>query len=122
MDAVATLHAWLATASAVLAGILVALGALVGIGVVHGVRWLDGLIVAVMATVAAAGILGPLLFIAVAPPSDTIHILYAGVALFAAPVARLESMRRRSTRVGWWVAAGGLVTLGAILRLWGTGA
>jgi hypothetical protein len=122
MDAISLLHAWLATLSAVLAALLVVLGALVGVGMVHGVRWLDRLIVAVMAAVAAAGILGPLLFIVVAPPSETVHILYAGVALLAAPVARLESLRRRSTRAGWWVAAGGLVTLGAILRLWATGA
>jgi hypothetical protein len=122
MENIATLHAWLATASAVLAVLLVLLGSLVGIGVVHSVRWLDRLIVAVMVSVATAGILGPLLFIAVAPPADTIHVLYAGVALLAAPVARLESIRRHSTRVGWWVAAGGLVTLGAVLRLWATGA
>ena len=85
------------------------------------VRWLDRLIGLLMVLVAVAGFLGPILFLVVAPPAEMVHILWAGVALFAAPVARLESMRRRSTRVGWWVAAGGLVSLGSILLLWATG-
>jgi hypothetical protein len=54
-------------------------------------------------------------------PADPLHFVYAMVALVALPVVRLEAMRRRSTRVGWWVCAGGLITLGALLRLWATG-
>jgi len=122
MDTVATLHAWAATASAVLAVGLVILGSLDGLGVVRAVRWLDRLIVVLLVAVCVAGFLGPILVLAVAPPAELIHFLYAAIALLATPLARLESMRRHSARVGWWVAAGGLLTLGAVLRLWATGA
>jgi hypothetical protein len=47
--------------------------------------------------------------------------VYAAAALAAAPVARAVAAARASSRTGAWVAVGGLVTLAALLRLWGTG-
>jgi hypothetical protein len=96
-----------------------------GAGLAVGRRWLvlaDRLILALLALVAVAAALGPVLALGRgAGPADPLHLVYAGVALLAMPALRLEAMRRRSARVGWWVCAGGLVTLGALLRLWATG-
>ena len=127
MPSAAVLHAWLAAASAVLTAGATVLGALSGSGVARGraVRlWLDRLVLAVLAVVAADLLLGAgvaLLASGAKGPADLLHLVYAIVALLALPVLRLEATRRRSARIGWWVCAGGLVTLGALLRLWATG-
>ncbi|HEX5826423.1 MAG TPA: hypothetical protein VFY23_02800 [Candidatus Limnocylindrales bacterium] len=120
----AQVHVLLAVATAVVAGLLVVLGLLDATGMLTGARskrWVDRAILALLALAAATAILGPLIVILVGPPRDWLHLLYAAVAIGAAPVARLEAARRNSTRAGAWVALGGLVTLGALLRLWGTG-
>lgn len=117
----ATLHAWAAVAAAMIAAGLVVLGALDGLGVVAARRGLDRLVLALLVATLLAALLGPGIVIGRAPPADPIHFLYAAVAILAAPLARLEAVRRRSARLGGWLAAGGLVTLGALLRLWGTG-
>jgi hypothetical protein len=100
-------------------------GAGMGLGALHGRQWLvlvDRLILGGLLLVAAALALGPVLVLARGVgPADALHLVYAVVALLAMPLARLEAMRRRSARLGWWVCAGGLVTLGALLRLWATG-
>jgi hypothetical protein len=127
MPSAAVLHAWLAAAAAVLAGGATVLGALSGLGVTggRGARlWLDRLVLGVLAVVGANLLLGAAIALLAAGgrgPADPLHLVYAVVALVALPAVRLEAMRRRSTRVGWWVCAGGLVTLGALLRLWATG-
>jgi hypothetical protein len=64
---------------------------------------------------------GPVLVIVMAPPREWLHLVYAAAALAAAPVARAIGAARGSSRLGAWVAVGGLVTLAALLRLWGTG-
>ena len=117
----AQLHAWVAIAAAVVTGLLVVLGALDGLGVVAGKRWLDRLLIALLAILVVAAILGPGIVVGVRPPSDPLHYLYAVVAIGAVPAARYAAGRRAAPRVGWWVAVGGLVTLAALLRLWGTG-
>lgn len=117
----ATLHAWAATAAAILAALLVVLGLLDGAGVIRARRLLDRLILAALVAMAVAAFIGPLVLLTVRPPSDMLHLLYALVAFLAAPLARLESMRRHSARVGWWIALGGGVTLAALLRLRQTG-
>ena len=125
MPALAQVHAWLAVGAAVAAALATLTGLAMGAGIVHGRRWLvaaDRLILVLLVLVAAALTLGPVLVLGRgAGPSDPLHLVYAGVALLALPVLRLEAMRRRSARAGWWVFAGGLVTLGALLRLWATG-
>ena len=120
----AQLHAWLAAGAAVAAAALVIGGVIDTLGVVRpGVakRWLDRLLLALLGLVTLAAILGPLVLLLVGPPDDWLHLLYAAVVLAAAPIARLIADRRGSARVGAWVATGGLVTLGALLRLWMTG-
>ena len=122
MPALAELHAWLAVATAVLAVALTVVALLLAVGVLRSRRWLDRLILALLVAVAAALLLGPVIAIGRgAGPADPLHFVYAMVALLAVPVARLVAYGRGSTRVGWWVVAGGLVTLGALLRLWATG-
>jgi|tagenome__1003787_1003787.scaffolds.fasta_scaffold20693108_2 hypothetical protein len=128
MPAIAVIHAWLATAAAILAAGAAILGALVGLGAAGGRAarlWLDRLVLALLVVIGADVILGGLVAILGlgdrAGPADPLHLVYAMVALLTMPVVRLEAMRRRSARIGWWVCAGGLVTLGALLRLWATG-
>jgi hypothetical protein len=74
-----------------------------------------------IAVVAAASVVGVIVLVAVGPPREWLHVAYAAAALWTVPVARAVGRTRASTRIGWWVAAGGLVTLAALLRLWGTG-
>jgi hypothetical protein len=120
----AQVHLWAAVAVVALAASLVIGGVLEAVGVLRGQaarRWLDRLILALLVAAAAAALVGPLLLLVVGPPRDWLHVVYAGVAIGAAPLARLEAARRGATRYGRWVAVGGLVTLAALLRLWGTG-
>ncbi len=128
MPGLDVVHAWIAAAAGIAAVAAASVGALVGVGPVRGHTarlWLDRLVLAVLVLVAANVVLGGALAILAvggrSGPADPLHLVYAVVALIALPVLRLEAMRRRSTRVGWWVSAGGLVTLGALLRLWATG-
>ncbi len=125
MPTLAQVHAWLAAGAAIAAVLATGAGVALGAGAAGGRRWLvaaDRLILALLVLVAAAIALGAGLALGRgAGPSDPLHLVYAGVALLAMPVLRLEAMRRRSARLGWWICAGGLVTLGALLRLWATG-
>ena len=120
----AVVHAWIAAGAAIAAAAMVVVGVVDALGLVPAAgarRWLDRLLLALLALVAATAMLGPLLVVLVRPPADWLHLLYAVLALAAAPTARLIAARRGSARIGAWVAAGGLVTLGALLRLWMTG-
>jgi hypothetical protein len=123
-DAFAQLHLALAVATAVVAASVVVLGVVSALGVVtaaFGKRLLDRAILALLVVTAAAAIVGPLVLVLVGPPREWLHLVYAAAALAAAPVARAIGAARGSSRVGAWVAVGGLVTLAALLRLWGTG-
>lgn len=114
-------HVWAATAAVVVAALLVVLGALDGAGQVHARAWLDRLVIALAVLTLVAVMLGPGILIGVGPPASPLHFLFAAIAVLTVPAMRLEAERRRSGRVGWWVAAGGLVTLGALLGLWTSG-
>jgi len=120
----AQLHAWIAVVVAVVAALLVALGTLQALGIVRGGSaklWLDRLILVLLAAVTVACVVGLLVLVLVAPPREWLHLVYAALALAAAPLARYTAARRRSRRLGAWVAGGGLLTLAALLRLCGTG-
>jgi hypothetical protein len=114
-------HAWLATAGAVVATVLAVLGALDGAGVVRARRSLDRLAVVLFALLLGSLLLGPAIAIGVGGPADPQHFLFAAVAMLAVPAFRWIAARRGPARVGWWMAAGAVVTLAALLRLWATG-
>jgi hypothetical protein len=123
-DGLAQLHLALAVAAAIVAAGIVALGVVDAAGVVtapRSRRWLDRGILALLVVTAAAAIVGPLVLVVTGPPREWLHLVYAAAALAAAPVARTIAAARGSSRTGAWVAVGGLVTLAALLRLWGTG-
>lgn len=115
------IHAWTAGAAGAVSGAMLVVGALDGLRLVAARRLLDGLVIALLVVLLLGTMLGPLVVITTAPPRDPLHLLYAGVALVAAPITRFEAARRRVARTGWWLGLGGLVTLGALLRLWVTG-
>ena len=117
----AVLHAWVAIAGAVTAFILVVVGVLDGAGIVTARRWLDRLTAILILTMVAAVLLGPGIVAGVGMPSSPLHFLLAAVAVLAVPTLRFVAIRRRSTHLGWWMAAGGGVTLLALLSLWSTG-
>jgi hypothetical protein len=54
-------------------------------------------------------------------PSSPVHFLLAAVAVLTVPALRFVAIRRGSTHLGWWMAAGAAVTLLALLSLWSTG-
>jgi hypothetical protein len=123
-NGLAQLHLALAVAAAIVAAAVVVLGIVDAAGLVttpRSRRWLDRAILALLLVTAAAAIVGPLVLLVVGPPREWLHLVYAAAALAAAPVARAIAAARGSSRTGAWVAVGGLVTLAALLRLWGTG-
>jgi hypothetical protein len=120
-SALAVLHAWVATLAAIIAGALVVLGVLDALRMVDARRWLDRLVLALLVALLGATVLGPGIVIGVRPPTDPLHFLYAGIALGTVPVLRFVAHERRSDRLGGWLAVGGIITLGALLRLWATG-
>jgi hypothetical protein len=123
-DGLAQLHLALAVATAVVAAGVVVLGVVESAGLVTAARskrLLDRGILALLVVTAATAVVGPLVLLVAGPPREWLHLVYAAAALAAAPVARAIAGARRSSRTGAWVAVGGLVTLAALLRLWGTG-
>ena len=123
-DGLAPLHLALAVAATAVAVAVVALGFVDAAGLVSAPRsrrWLDLAILALLLVTGAAAIVGPLVLLVVGPPKEWLHLVYAAAALAAAPVARAIAAGRGTSRTGAWVAVGGLVTLAALLRLWGTG-
>ena len=117
----AQLHVWIAIAAAVIAASVVMLGALDGARLVRARAWLDRLGVALFAALVLVVLLGPGIVVALGGPADPLHFAWAVVALGAVPLARLVALRRGSTRLGWWMAGGGLLTLGALFLLWQSG-
>jgi len=132
VDWTATLHVGSAAVSGAAAiGVTLAAGLAAAGGTVSR-RTLDRLLlVGILATLAAI-VSGPLLLAEGRVITDPLHALYGAIALLAGPVTRGAAMRdtvRPCARagspvppaVGRWMVAGGLVTLGALLRLWMTG-
>ena len=118
---VAMVHGWAGLLSALLAAAIVVLGLLDALGAVRAQRGLDRLVLALLAATGVGAILGIGVLVGLRPPSDALHLVYGVAAIVAVPGARLIAGMRGSPRLGWWLAAGGLVTLGALLRLWATG-
>ncbi len=114
-------HVWAAIVAAVSAVVLVILGVLDGAGVIRARAWLDLLAIVLTGATVVALMLGPGILIGVGPPASPLHFLFAAIAVLTVPGLRLEAARRHADRVGWWVAAGGVVTLGALFGLWTTG-
>lgn len=117
----AVLHAWVAIAGAVIAVILVVVGLLDGAGIRRARAWLDRLAAILFVTMVAAVLLGPGIVAGVGLPSSPLHFVLAAIAVLTVPALRLVALRRSSTRLGWWMAAGAAVTLLALLGLWKTG-
>ena len=74
-----------------------------------------------LATMVAAVLLGPGIVAGVGMPSSPVHFLLAALAVLTVPALRLLAIRRSSTHLGWWMAAGAALTLLALLGLWSTG-
>jgi hypothetical protein len=117
----AVLHLWVAIAGVIVVGILVVVGLLDGAGIVTARRWLDRLATLLFVMMVAAVLLGPGIVAGVGMPSSPVHFLLAAIAVLTVPAVRLLATRRRSTRFGWWMAAGAVLTLLALLGLWSTG-
>lgn len=117
----ATLHAWVAVAGAVVAVVLVVVGVIAGARVGGARKWLDQLAAILLVTMVAAVLLGPGIVAGVGMPASPLHFLLAAIAVLTVPALRFAAIRRRSTRIGWWMAAGAAVTLLALLSLWSTG-
>ena len=125
MEAIATLlarlHAWVATAAAVVAGLIAIVGLLDGAGLVRARARLDRLGVVLFGSLLLVVLLGPGLVVGLGGPADPLHFVYAAVAIAAVPLLRLLAERRGAERAGWWVAAGGIITLLALYLLWQSG-
>jgi hypothetical protein len=117
----AVLHFWVAIAGAIAAGILVLVGLLDGAGIVTARAWLNRLSAVLFVTMVAAVLLGPGIVAGVGMPSSPVHVLLAAIAVLAVPALRFVALRRGSTHLGWWMAAGAILTLLALLGLWSTG-
>ncbi len=109
--------AWAAVAAGVvLLGVAVATAA----GRTASYRELDAAILAQLATTGAAAIVGLVLPIVGSAIRDPLHIVYAVVALAAAPIARYSG-HGDARRIGRFAVLAGLVVLGSTLRLFMTG-
>ena len=117
----AVLHSWVAIAGAVVAVALVIVGVIDGAGAGRARMWLDRLAAALFVTMVAAVLLGPGIVAGVGMPSSPLHFLLAAFAVLAVPTLRFVALRRGSAHLGWWMAAGGVVTLLALLGLWSSG-
>ena len=121
---VAQVHAWVAVGAAVAAAALMVAGVVVTASSTplgRARRWLDRIVLVLIGLVAVAAVIGPVVLLVVGRPADWLHLVYAAIAIAAAPTARAIAAWRQSTRMGLWMTAGSLVTLGALLRLWVTG-
>ena len=117
----ANLHSVLAWISVAGALVLLATAAGAATGRLSSRMVLDRAILVQMATVAVALLTGLVLPFAGSGPGDPLHLLYAIVALAAAPLARFYPRYRSMVVLGRWVAVAGVVILGATLRLFMTG-
>jgi hypothetical protein len=87
-------------------------------------RWaVDGLALAVEASVLVTGLVGPVLLATGHQPADLLHFLYAAVALGALPVTLGIAMSRGAAgaRRDRWLALGALILVGVSIRLLQTG-
>ena len=124
-------HDLLTVAAAVLAALVAISGLLAALGRPPPTRFIDRSITLALLAIVGAALTGVLPFIGGMGPGDALHAVYAAVAVLALPLARLlpepepgelaRAGRSIGRRGGRWLAFGGLATLGALLRLAGTG-
>jgi heme A synthase len=86
----------------------------------------DRAVLAVLALVSAAGLIGMAMLISGSQPADPLHLVYGPAALICVPVAiwiggRARAERASRLRRDIWTAGGGIVLLGLGLRLVATG-
>lgn len=116
----APIHVVLAWA-AVAAGVaLLVVAVATAAGRTASYRALDAAILAQIATTGAAAIAGLVLPLAGSTIRDPLHLVYAAVALLAAPIGRYAG-RGDARRIGRYAVVAGLVVLGSTLRLFMTG-
>ena len=115
-----TIHVALAWA-AVAAGLaLLVVALLTAAGRTASYRELDAAILAQLATIGATAIVGLVLPVTGSTVRDPLHLVYAVVALAAAPLGRYMG-RGDARRIGRFAVVAGLVVLGSTLRLFMTG-
>jgi hypothetical protein len=116
----APLHVALAWA-AVAAGLALLVVALAtAAGRTASYRQLDAAILAQLGTTGAAALVGLILPLAAYTLRDPLHLVYAAIALAAAPIGRYLG-RGDTRRIGRYAVVAGLVVLGSTLRLFMTG-
>jgi hypothetical protein len=118
---VTMVHAWLAVIAVVATGAIVVASLLALLGARVTRTLLDRLLIGLLLSAGPAAILGPVIWIAGRPPADPLHAVYGALAVLALPLTRAAVGRRPARIVARWLLLGGLVTLGALLRLWMTG-
>lgn len=110
--------------AAVVAVLVIALAVVVVAGAATGRPMrvaVDRLILAALIGVAVAIALGAGLLLTGRSPRDGLHLVYAGLALTALPVARFALPSLVSRRRAWLLLAGCLVEAGLLVRLLQTG-
>ena len=115
------IHLLLALATAAIAGLIVGVAGFGAVGGRTGLVWVDRLILGALGAVALAIAAGIGLLVTGNAPADTLHLVYAGAALVALPVARFAapSLNRRRRLVA--VAIGALALIALTVRLLQTG-
>lgn len=116
----APIHVALAWAAAAAAVALLVVAIATAAGRTASYRALDAAILAQIATTGAAAIAGLVLPLAGSTIRDPLHLVYAAVALLAAPIGRYTG-HGDARRIGRYAVVAGLVVLGSTLRLFMTG-
>jgi hypothetical protein len=109
--------AWAAVAAGIM---LLAVALATAAGRTASYRELDAVILAQLAVTGAAAIVGLMLPVTGSAIRDPLHLLYAVIALVAAPIGRYAG-RGDARRIGRFAVVAGLVVLGSTLRLFMTG-
>lgn len=116
----APIHVLLAWAAVAAGGALLVVAIATAAGRTASYRALDAAILAQIGTTGAAAIAGVVLPLTGSTIRDPLHLLYAAVALGAAPIARYSG-RGDVRRIGRYAVLAGLVVLGSTFRLFTTG-
>lgn len=114
-------HGWLAVVAAVLALVVAAEAALGVVGPRHRRRAVDRAILAAIAVVAIASLVGLGLVFTQGQPRDPLHFLYATAALVILPLARFGGAGPWERRRPLVLAVAGLILVGLLVRLAQTG-
>jgi hypothetical protein len=118
MEQLHVLLAWLAAVGSI---VLLGAAAITAIGRTRSYLLLDRAILAQLLALAPALATGLAIVPATGGPNDPLHFLYAVLAAVVAPSVRYAARQRTVQIMGRWQVVAGVVTLGAILRLFMTG-